>query len=148
MTKEPKAAAETPEPNTYAPPTVTIAGTTYPMRRLGLEDVFTVSRILGSGVAELGAAKGTKGAQGAAFIQVIVAAIAQNQEPVLRLFASIIGVERADLKDPDRFPMDSIITLGEAMAEHQDLMGFLAAVNRLGARTPEMQTRSGASSTS
>lgn len=136
------------EPITYQPPSVTIEGETYPLRRLQLQDVFSVSRILGSGVAVLG----NLGKPGATvnpgqILQVVVASLSANQEPVLNLMASLIGVTRRELDDPERFGMDSIITLGEALAEHQDLARFLAAVDRLGQKTPEMQTRSGASST-
>lgn len=148
MTAATKAPPETEpvEPITYQPPSVTIGSETYPMRRLGVQDVFTVSKILGSGVSVLGRI-GDGQVNPAQILQVVVAALAQNQEPVLNLMASIIGVTRAELNDPERFPMESIVTLGEALADHQDLAGFLAAVGRLAERTPEMQTRSGASST-
>lgn len=134
-----------PEPNTYEPPTIEIAGRTYTMRRLGLGDVFTVSRILGRGAATL---SGTGAATTADILQVIVLALTTNEEPVLKLMASVIGVERSDLDDPERFPMASIIEVGEALAEHQDLADFLSALGRIAERTPEIQTRSGGSSTS
>lgn len=145
MTRAAKSDAAPVEPNTYEPPTVEIAGRTYPMRRLGLGDVFTVSRILGRGVATL---TGGGSATAADILQVILLALMQNEEPVLKLMASVIGVERADLDDPERFPMTSLLQVGEALAEHQDLADFFAALVRIAERTPEIQTRSGASSTS
>lgn len=144
-------AAPAVEPITYEPPTVTIAGQSYPLRRLGLGDVFTVTKILGRGLALIGPAKRSEDGKSAeldvgTILRALVASMTQNQEDVLRLIASVIGVGRDELDDPARFPMDTITIVGEALAEHQDLAAFLAGVRRLGDRLPEIQTRSAASS--
>jgi hypothetical protein len=119
-------------------PIVTIAGVDYRIRRLGFRDVFKVSRVLGRGLAILGdqASSLTPGQA----IQVIVASMSQNENEVLDLAASILGVTRSDLEDTDRFPMDAIVDVASALAEHQDLRAFLAKVQALMTRLPEMQT--------
>jgi hypothetical protein len=118
-------------------PIVTIAGVDYRIRRLGFRDVFKVSRVLGRGLAILGdqASSLTPGQA----IQVIVASMSQNENEVLDLAASILGVTRSDLEDTDRFPMDAIVDVASALAEHQDLRAFLAKVQALMTRLPEMQ---------
>jgi hypothetical protein len=119
-------------------PIVTIAGVDYRIRRLGFRDVFKVARVLGRGLAILGdqASSLTPGQA----IQVIVASMSQNENEVLDLAASILGVTRSDLEDTDRFPMDAIVDVASALAEHQDLRAFLAKVQALMTRLPEMQT--------
>jgi len=118
-------------------PSVTIAGTDYQIRRLGFRDVFKVARVLGRGIAILGdqASNLTPGQA----IQVIVASMSSNEDEVLDLAASILGVTRKDLDDTDRFPMDALVDVASALAEHQDLRAFLAKVQALMERLPEMQ---------
>jgi hypothetical protein len=118
-------------------PTVTIAGTDYQIRRLGFRDVFKVARVLGRGISILGD-QGSNLTPGQA-IQVIVASMSANETEVLDLAASILGVSRADLDDTERFPMDAIVDVAAALAEHQDLRAFLAKVQALMTRLPEMQ---------
>jgi hypothetical protein len=118
-------------------PIVTIAGVDYTIRRLGFRDVFKVARVLGRGIAILGD-QATQLTPGQA-IQVIVASMSSNEAEVLDLAASILGVSRAELDDSARFPMDSIVDVAAALAEHQDLRAFLAKVQGLMERLPEMQ---------
>jgi len=120
--------------------TVTIAGTEYTLRRLGLQDVFRVARILGGGMAVLGDTEGKYG--GLQTAQILVAAMTRNEKEVLDLAADLLSVDRAVLSDPDKFPMDSMIDIFMALSEHQDLKAFLARVADLMERLPEMQTTS------
>lgn len=124
------------DPVLQEPPTVTIAGTTYTIRRLGLRDVFRVSRILGRGIAVL--AEG--GSTGSQIIQVLIASLNANEEEVLKLIADVIGVKRADLDDPNRFPMVSFLDILAALSESQDLRDFFARVQTLTGVLPELQT--------
>lgn len=130
---------DAPDPILAEDPIITIAGAEYTVRRMGLTDVFRVARILGRGIALLGGANGE--VTGAQIVQVLVASLSANEEEVLRLIASLISVDRKDLDDPRAFPMDSIVTVFEVLAEHQDLRAFLAKVQALTERLPEMQTR-------
>lgn len=123
------------DPVMYVPPTVVVAGTTYTLRRLGLPDVFRVVKILGRGAALLDAGSQFTPAQ---IIQVIMASITLNEEPVLDLIASLIGVKREALNDPEAFPMDSIIDIVEAIAKHGDLRGFLARADAIAKKMPNL----------
>ena len=118
-------------------PTVTIAGAEYTIRRLGLRDVFKVARILGRGVAVLGDNAGTLSA--AQTMQVLISSLTANEDEVLSLLADVLSVKRTELENPALFPMDSIIDVLQALAEHQDLKAFLARVQRLTETLPEMQ---------
>ena len=120
------------------PATVTIAGETYELRRLGLQDVFKVARILGNGVAVLGDTSGTYSPAQA--VQVLVASMTRNEDEVLNLVADLLKVDRKTLADPDKFPMDSMIDIFTALSEHQDLKAFLARIGSLTEQLPEMQT--------
>ena len=120
------------------PATVTIAGETYELRRLGLQDVFKVARILGNGVAVLGDTSGTYSPAQA--VQVLVASMTRNEDEVLNLVADLLKVDRKTLADPDKFPMDSMIDIFTALSEHQDLKAFLARIGSMTERLPEMQT--------
>jgi hypothetical protein len=125
------------DPVLIEPATITIAGATYTVRRLGLRDVFRVSRILGRGIAIL--AEGTE-RTATQVLQVLIASMNANEEEVLRLIADIIGVKRTDLDDPNRFPMVSFIDILAALAESQDLRDFFARVQTLTGVLPELQT--------
>lgn len=120
-------------------PTLTIAGVEYPLRRLGLRDVFRVARILGSGISVIGDAGNYSPGQ---LLQVLVASMTRAEDDVLELIADLIGVKRKDLDDTARFPMDSIITVLQGMAEHMDLKAFLARVQTLMENNQEMQIAS------
>lgn len=139
----PKSNPKQTDPVLYEPPTLDVAGRTYRLRRLGLTDVFAVSRILGRGVAMLA---GKADPHPSDVINVLLISLSANEEEVLRLIASIIhehepgDVKRADLNDPNRFPMASIIDILTTLSEHQDLTGFLTRLQTLQERLPEMQT--------
>ena len=131
--------SKTPDPILDDGQKIEIAGRTYTIRRLGLRDVFRVARIFGNGVHVLGDAGSYTPGQ---VIQVLVASLARAEEEVLHLIASLIGVERADLDDVERFPMESIIDVFEVLSESQDIAAFLARVEALMGKSPEMQTAS------
>ncbi|MDR9391959.1 MAG: hypothetical protein RI554_08010 [Trueperaceae bacterium] len=125
---------------------ITVAGTEYEMRRLGLRDVFRVARILGNGVAVLG--DGTNQYTPGQVVQVLIASMTRNETEVLALLADLLDVKIDDLQDPNKFPMESIIDVFEGLSEHQDLKSFLARIAALTERLPEMQTASQEPSTS
>lgn len=131
---------QTIDPVLYEPPTVTIAGTTYKIRRLNLADTFRVARIVGSGVGAM-TRMGDK-VDAAAVTQVLVASLTHNSTAVLEFLATIIDVPIDAFEDPDLFPMESIITLVEAMAKHQDLLGFFTKLQGVISALPEAQVAS------
>lgn len=125
------------DPIMDAAPSVTIAGHEYELRRLGLRDVFRVSRIIGRGVSVL--ANTTEFTVGQV-VQVLVSSMTANEEEVLTLIADVLGIKRDDLNDPERFPMDSIVDVLEALGRHQDLMGFFKRVQAMAERLPGTPT--------
>lgn len=119
--------------------TVVIAGVEHKLRRLGIVDVFAVARIMGRGVATLtGLGNDPTPAQ---VVQVLISSLAANEDEVLDLIASVIGVTRDDLNDPERYPLDSTLAIVEALAEHQDLTSFLASVGKTMQKLPNTKTR-------
>lgn len=125
-----------PDPILDDAPTVTIADTDYPLRRLGLRDVFRVARILGNGVAVIGDARYTEGQ----VAQVLVASMSQNEEEVLKLVADLLGVKRDALDDAEAFPMDAIVDVFQTLAQHQDLKAFLGKLKGMLESVPAMST--------
>ena len=125
------------DPVMDAAPTVLIAGRTYELRRLGLSDVFRVSRILGRGASMLADAGQFTVGQ---IVQVLIGSVTANEDEVLDLIADVLQVERAEVNDPNRFPMPCVIDIFEALARHQDLAGFLVRVQALTERLPETTT--------
>lgn len=128
----------TPDPILADDVTVNIAGSTYTVRRLGLRDVFKVARVLGRGVALLG--DNANNLTAGQTIQVLIGSLTAHEEETLSLIADVLSVKRAELDDPSKFPMESIVDVLQALAEHQDLRAFLARVQRLTEALPEMQT--------
>lgn len=144
MTKRTTKANET-DPVLYEPPVVTIEGREFTLRRLGLQDVFRVSRILGRGVAVMA---DVQNVSPGVVAQVLITSMSQNEKEVMELLADLLGVEQRELRDPERFPMHAIVTVVRALAEHQDLRSFLTSLQTLTESSQEIQTRSAASSNS
>lgn len=128
---------KTTDPVMDAAPTVLIAGHTYELRRLGLRDVFRVSRILGRGAGLLADSGNFTIGQ---VVQVLVGSMTANEDEVLDLIADVLQVTRDDVNDPNRFPMPCIIDVFEALAKHQDLAGFIVRVQALTEHLPEITT--------
>lgn len=137
MTTKARKSTTPTDPVTYEPPTVEIAGRTYTMRRLGLRDALTVARILGKGLTQLRETAGSTDA--ATIVAVLVETLVEEETTVLTFLASTIGVTVKELNDPDRFPLDSVFTLVEALGEHQDLTAFLARSTALAAKATANQ---------
>lgn len=136
-----------PDPILDEGPTITIEGHTYKIRRLGLQDVFRVVRILGNGISVLVGSgqfdpKTTKAkVDPGLVVQVLIASVQRHQEDLMELIADLLSVEREKLDDPERFPMTSILDLYETLANHQDLLDFLSRVETLMGRLPELQAQ-------
>lgn len=126
-------------------PIVTIEGRDYPLRRLGLQDVFRVVRILGNGISVLVGSgqvdvKTSKLAVDPGLVvQVLLASMQRHESDIMQLMADLIGVERAELDDAERFPITAILDLYEALAQHQDLLAFLARVEAMMSRVPALR---------
>jgi len=119
------------------PPTVTVAGREYTLRRLGLRDAFRVGRILGRGVSMLTNAKEFTVGQ---IVHVLIGSLTANEDEVLTLIADVLGIKRDELEDPERFPLPSVLDVLEALARHQDLAGFLRRAQAMAEGLPETAT--------
>jgi hypothetical protein len=122
------------EPILYTPPTVTIAGVEYPLRRLNTYDVFKVVPIVSKGASAILAGNGSL--SNAQMLQVLFSALLSSEKEVIELLASIIGVAPQDFRDGERFPMTTMVDIIEALAEHEDLKAFTERVQTVLRRLP------------
>jgi hypothetical protein len=127
------------EPIVGTKPTVEIEGKTYTVRRLGIPDMFTVIRILGVGVKQLGTMGGLQSLDSASVALALVAAIPYAEDEILDLLADIVGVDGADIRNPDIFPIDAIVDIIGVLAEHQDLKAFFTRLQALAKANPTLQ---------
>lgn len=127
----PKATNAPVDPVLYEPPTITIAGTEYQMRRLGIKDGFKVAAILGAGLEQMRDAGGVS--DGAGLVNAILAALVDQETVVTDFLASSIDVTRKDLQNPEKFPVTAIFDLIDALVKHEDLRAFLARSQDLAA---------------
>ena len=127
------------EPIVGVKPTIEIAGKTYTVRRLGIPDMFTVIRILGVGVKQLGSMGGLQSLDSASVALALVAAIPHAEDEIMDLLADIVGVDGADIRNPDIFPIDAIVDIIGVLAEHQDLKAFFTRLQALAKANPALQ---------
>lgn len=123
-------------------PTVTIAGETYQLRRLGVRDTFAIARIVAVGAAALN--RGMDDLSADAIGQLLLSGFMAAEETTIKLLASVINV---DVKTLESMPMEAPLEIAAALAEHQDLRAFFDRASELMRKLPEMRTRSRAAST-
>ncbi len=126
------------EPIVGVKPTVEIEGKTYTIRRLGIADTFAIARILGVGIKQMGAL-GMSSLNEHSAVLAIVAAIPYAEDEILDLLADIVGVDGADIRNPDIFPIDAIVDIIGVLAEHQDLKAFFTRLQNLAQANPALQ---------
>lgn len=124
-------------------PTVTIAGQSYQLRRLGVRDTFAIARIVAVGAAALNRPLGND-LTAENIGQLLLSGFMAAEETTMKLLASVIGVTVPEL---EQMPMEAPLEIVAALAEHQDLRAFFARAGELMKKVPEMQTRSRAAST-
>lgn len=129
-------AAPAVDPILYTPPTVTIAGVEYPLRRLSMKDVFRIVPIVSKGANAILAGNGQLTAP--QILQALMQALVTSEREVTALLADLIGVTPADLEDGDRFPITAAIDIIEAVAKHEDLRAFIERVQAAAGRLPGM----------
>ena len=105
---------------------VTVNGREYTMRRLGWPEAMKVARILSAGAGSI--AKQGQDVSQANLLQVMFASLTSNEDAVLDLVADVLQVSPEDIRNPELFPMDSIVHVFKALSEHQDVKSFLASV--------------------
>ena len=118
-------------------PVVEIEGRTYTIRRLGIADTFRIIRILGIGINQLGNMGG--GLNERSMALAIVAAIPYAEDEIMDMLADLVGVDSADIRKPEVFPLGSEIAIIEALSKHQDLKAFFTQLQRLAESNPAIK---------
>lgn len=126
------------EPLFAETPTVTINGKEFRMRRLGVGDTFKLARVISIGAAGMGAEIGNIELNPEVVAGLLLAGFPFAEDEILKLFASIIGVEFEDIKDPEKFPMGSEIEIIGAMMGHVDVKAFFTKATGL-LKTPAVK---------
>ena len=119
------------EPLFAETPTVTINGKVLKMRRLGVGDTFKLAKVISIGAAGMGAEIGNIELNSEVVAGLLMAGFPFAENEILELFASILGVEFEDMKDPEKFPMGSEIEIIGAMVEHIDVKAFFTKATGL-----------------
>lgn len=112
-------------------PTVTIKGRKYKVRRLGVSDVFKLGRILAVGAAGMGKEIGKMELNPGMLAGLLIVSFPYAEDQCLEFIASIIDVKIEDLKDPELFPVDSILDILKVLAEHEDVKAFFTKLTGL-----------------
>ena len=127
------------EPIVGVKPTVEIEGKTYTIRRLGIADTFAIVRIIGIGIKQLGQIGGLKSLDQQSMVLALVGAIPYAEDEILDLLADLVGVDGADIRNPELFPLGSELAIIEALSKHQDLQAFFTRLQGLMKANPALQ---------
>ena len=112
-------------------PTVTIKSKEYKIRRLGVTDIFKLGRILAVGAAGIGKEIGKLEMNPGVLAGLLIVSFPYAENQCLEFIASIIGVKVEDLKNPELFPVDSILDILKVLAEHEDVKAFFTKLGAL-----------------
>ena len=112
-------------------PTVVIKGKEYKLRRLGITDIFKLGRILAVGAAGMGKEIGKLELNPGVLAGLLIVSFPYAENQCLEFLASIIGVKAEDLKNPELFPVDSILDILKVLAEHEDVKAFFTKLGAL-----------------
>lgn len=120
---------------TWQGPKLEIAGQTYSVRRLGLLDIKWLAELLagGTGYIEGLLAKrgGVEGLSPEAVGSLIIGYIPEAFDEIADWMASVIGMDKDAIRDPDQFPLGSEIQVVEAIVEHEDVTAFFDRARKL-----------------
>lgn len=105
-------------------PTITIRGREYKLRRLTFSDIFKLGRILGVGAAGMGKEIGKMDLNPGVLAGLLLVSFPYAEDQCMEFIASIIDVEIKDLKNPELFPVDSILDIFKVLVEHEDVKAF------------------------
>lgn len=119
------------EPFIGREPTINIKGKEYRLRRLGVSDVFKLGRILAVGAAGMGKEIGKLELNPGVLAGLLIVSFPYAEDQCMEFIASIIGVKAEDLKDPQLFPVDSILDILKVLAEHEDVKAFFTKLTGL-----------------
>ena len=112
------------EPLVGEVPTVTIKDKEYKLRRLNLTDIFKLGRILGGGAAGMGKEIGKMDLSPGVLAGLLLVSFPYAERQCLEFIGSILDVKIEDLKNPEIFPVDSILDILKVLVEHEDVKSF------------------------
>ena len=112
-------------------PIVTIKGKQYKVRRLGIADIFKLGRILAVGAAGMGKEIGKMELNPGMLAGLLIVSFPYAERQCMEFIASIIDVKVEDLKDPELFPVDSILDILKVLSEHEDVKAFFTKLTGL-----------------
>lgn len=124
-------------------PTVTIQDRTYTLRGLGVRDTFAVGRIVSRGAAiALQEGQDLTNATPEQWMMLFLVGMPYAEDESMKLVASLLNVTLDELDNPDAFPADTLVQVGKALWDHQDVKAFfgsvrhLAGMSRMGTPSP------------
>jgi len=113
-------------------PTVTIKGKEYKLRRLGVTDVFKLGRIMAVGAAGMGKEVGKLDLMDpGVVVGLLLVSFPYAENQCMEFLASVIDVKIEDLKNPELFPIDSVLDLMKVLVEHEDIKAFFTKLGSL-----------------
>ena len=110
---------------------ITISNKEYKMRRLNIQDIFKLGRILGIGAAGMGKEIGKMDLNPEVLAGLLLVSFPYAERQCLEFIASLIDVEVEDLKNPEFFPVDSILDILQNILEHEDVKAFFLKLANL-----------------
>jgi len=113
---------------TWQGPTLEIAGREYSVRRLGLVDIKWLAELLAGGTGYLEGLLSQKANLSSlspeAIGSLILGYIPTAFDSIADWMAGLIGMSKADIRDPNVFPLGSEIQVIEAVVSHEDVAAF------------------------
>ena len=117
-------------------PIVTIKGREYKMKRLGITEIFKLGRILAVGAAGMGKEVGKIDLMDPSVLAgLLLVSFPYAENQCMEFIANIINVKVEELKNPELFPIDSVLDIIEVLMEHEDIKTFFIKLTKL-LRTP------------
>lgn len=120
------------EPLIGQTPVVVINNKEYRMRRLGMADTFKMARIIAMGAAGIGKELVTLDLTPETAIGLLIVGFPYASDQILELFASLLGVNDEEIRNPNIFPMGSEVTIVKALVGHIDAKAFFIKLTELG----------------
>lgn len=133
------------EPLLAEAPSVKVGEKTYPLRRLGIRDVWTFARILrNAGTSGLTSVidlvKQQKMDQRQAGMFAILLGLVDQEEELMKWLANIMRIDVESLSNPDQFPLGSLIDIIQALSDHPDMADFFTRLETL-MKNPRMMDK-------
>lgn len=103
---------------------ISIKGKEYRLRRLNITDIFKIGRILGIGAAGMGKEIGKMDLNPGVLAGLLLVSFPYAEKQCLEFIASVINVKIDDLRNPEIFPVDSILDIFKILIEQEDVKAF------------------------